>query len=106
MSQDRTSLILEPSRPHEVAQVLASAYGLTPREAQVVGLVASGRANAEIGQLLHVSRYTVEDHLKHVYEKLSVRSRAELVSKLFFDQYLPRAEAGVPVGANGWFGLG
>ena len=36
------SLILQPSRPHEIAQVLAGAYALTPREAEVARLVAAG----------------------------------------------------------------
>ena len=103
MSARTVSLILEPSRPHEVAQVLAAAYGLTGRESQVVRLVAAGHSNAEIAQHLAVSRYTVEDHLRHIYEKLSVNTRAALVSKLFFDQYLPRASAGQPLGASGWF---
>ncbi len=97
------SLILQPSRPHEVAQVLAAAYGLTTREAQVARLVAAGCANPEIATLLFVSRYTVEDHLKHVYEKLAVKSRSELVSRLFFDQYLPRTKADPSLDGQGWF---
>jgi DNA-binding CsgD family transcriptional regulator len=97
------SLILEPSRPHEIAHVLAAAYGLTPREVEVVRLVATGCANTEIAQLLFVSRYTVEDHLKRLYDKLSVNSRSGLVSKLFFDQYLPRTRAGEAAGGTGWF---
>ena len=97
------SVILQPSRPHEIAQVLAAAYGLTRREAEVARLVAAGCSNPEIASLLFLSRYTVEDHLKHVYEKLSVGSRSELVSRLFFDQYLPRTTAPVSLDAQGWF---
>lgn len=97
------SLILQPSRPHEIAQVLTGAYGLTAREAEVARLVAAGCANDEIARLLFVSRYTVEDHLKKCYEKLGVRSRSELVSRLFFDQYLPRTRQEISLDGTGWF---
>lgn len=97
------SLILQPSRPHEIAQVLAAAYGLTPRESEVARLVAAGCGNAEIAKLLFVSRYTVEDHLKNSYGKLGVGSRAELVSRLFFDQYLPRTTPRPQLDGQGWF---
>jgi DNA-binding NarL/FixJ family response regulator len=100
------SLIVQPSRPHEIAQVLPGAYALTPREAQVARLVAIGCSNPEIAELLFVSRYTVEDHLKKLYAKLAVNSRSELVSRLFFDQYLPRTMAGMELDAQGWFVAG
>jgi DNA-binding CsgD family transcriptional regulator len=100
---NEVSLILQPSRPHEIAQVLAGAYALTPREAEVARLAAAGCSNLEIAGLLFVSRYTVEDHLKHLYEKLDVNSRSELVSRLFFDQYLPRTHAGLGLDGTGWF---
>lgn len=97
------SLILQPSRPHEIAQILAGAYGLTAREAEVARLVAAGCTNDEIAKLLFVSRYTVEDHLKKSYEKLDVRSRSELVSRLFFDQYVPRTKREIALDGTGWF---
>jgi DNA-binding CsgD family transcriptional regulator len=99
----QVSVILQPSRPHEIAQVLTGAYALTRREAEVARLVAAGYSNPEIADLLCVSRYTVEDHLKHLYEKLEVKSRSELVSRLFFDQYLPRTQAGLGLDGTGWF---
>lgn len=103
---DEISLIVQPSRPHEIANVLSGAYALTPREAQVARLVATGCSNPEIAKLLFVSRYTVEDHLKKLYGKLAVNSRSELVSRLFFDQYLPRTMAGMGLDAEGWFTAG
>ena len=54
---------------------------LTPSELQVVGLVAEGLSNPLIGERLFVSRRTVQTHLKHVFAKLGVTSRAELASK-------------------------
>jgi DNA-binding CsgD family transcriptional regulator len=97
------SIILEPTRPHELAKVLSAAHGLTRREIDVVRLVAAGCTNVEIARLLVVSRYTVQDHVKRVFEKLDVATRSELVSKLFFDHYLPRMESGSTLGADGWF---
>lgn len=97
------SIVLEPTRPHELAQVLSAAHGLTRREVDVVRLVAAGCTNVEIARLLLVSRYTVQDHVKRIFEKLDVATRSELVSKLFFDHCLPRMESGSTVGADGWF---
>jgi DNA-binding CsgD family transcriptional regulator len=102
-SDGEASLILQPSRPHEIAQVLAGAYGLTPREREVARLVAAGRSNTEIASLLFLSRYTVEDHLRHLFDKLAVNSRSALVSRLFFDQYAPNAQVASGLDGQGWF---
>ncbi|WP_337189060.1 response regulator transcription factor [Phenylobacterium sp.] len=52
--------------------------GLTPRETEVVRLVAQGRRNKEIARHLGISEGTVKMHLHNLYEKLSVTSRTEL----------------------------
>ena len=51
---------------------------LTAREAEVLELLQSGRANAEIAQALHVSVETVRTHARHVYRKLGVNNRRDL----------------------------
>lgn len=96
-------VVVGPSRPLEVAAIVADAYGLTPREVEVVLLVARGWSNDEVARALVISPWTVQDHLKSVFGKLGVRSRGELTSRLLFDQYLPRQVQGVPLGAEGWF---
>jgi pimeloyl-ACP methyl ester carboxylesterase/DNA-binding CsgD family transcriptional regulator len=53
---------------------------LTGAERRVAQLVAEGLANREVAERLFVSRYTVETHLKHVFVKLGVSSRAELAA--------------------------
>ncbi len=55
---------------------------LTPSELQVVRLVAEGLSNPQIGERLFVSRRTVQTHLKHVFAKLRLTSRAELASEV------------------------
>jgi DNA-binding CsgD family transcriptional regulator/tetratricopeptide (TPR) repeat protein len=55
---------------------------LTPQELQVALVVAGGATNREVGASLFISPKTVEFHLGHVYGKLGVRSRTELVRKV------------------------
>lgn len=50
--------------------------GLTPREAEVLQLIARGRSTAEIAADLVVSRATVERHITHIYDKIGARGRA------------------------------
>jgi predicted ATPase/DNA-binding CsgD family transcriptional regulator len=54
---------------------------LTPTEREIVGLVAEGHTNAEIGERLLVSVHTVKKHLSHVYAKVGLGSRSELVAE-------------------------
>jgi DNA-binding CsgD family transcriptional regulator len=51
---------------------------LTPREAEVMELLQSGRSNAEIAHTLHVSIETVRTHARRIYRKLGVKTRREL----------------------------
>ena len=86
----RIAVALEAARAAELAPLIAAAYGLTPRERLVTQLVAQGLSTAQIAERLHLSAYTVQDHLKAIFEKLGVSSRGELVARLFFEHYLPR----------------
>lgn len=55
---------------------------LTEREKEVVQLVLKGDSNKKIAQQLFVSEITVKKHLGHIYEKLDVKNRTQLVSQL------------------------
>lgn len=53
---------------------------LTPRELEVLTLVATGKSNRDIGRDLFLSEATVKSHLVHIYDKLGVRSRTSAVA--------------------------
>ncbi|GAB4425261.1 MAG: hypothetical protein OHK0015_05060 [Chloroflexi bacterium OHK40] len=53
---------------------------LSEREQEVLGLIAAGRPNREIADLLSISESTVKTHLKHVFAKLDARNRTEAVA--------------------------
>ena len=99
----RVALSLESSAPHDLTALALEAYSLSAREREVVQLVLLGCSTADIARRLFVSPYTVQDHLKSIFEKTGVRSRRELAADLFFRHYLPRIERGVAPGPGGWF---
>jgi DNA-binding NarL/FixJ family response regulator len=61
--------------------VSAQAESLSPREAQVLELLAKGFLYKEIAEQMKVTYATVHTHIRHIYEKLHVRSRTEAVAK-------------------------
>ncbi|WP_176087631.1 LuxR C-terminal-related transcriptional regulator [Achromobacter anxifer] len=79
--------IIEELRPRRTEAAGAAAAGetadpgesLSPRESQILRLVSEGLGNREIAEELHLSRYTVECHVKHIYRKLAVSSRTRAI---------------------------
>jgi DNA-binding CsgD family transcriptional regulator len=92
----RIAVTLEPARAPELAGVIADAYGLTARERRVTELVGRGLPTSAIAAQLYLSTYTVQDHLKAVFEKLDVSSRGQLVARLFVDHSLGRGHGPGP----------
>ncbi|WP_454812916.1 LuxR C-terminal-related transcriptional regulator [Paenarthrobacter nitroguajacolicus] len=58
----------------------AAAWGLAARELEVLQLLSSGQRNRIIATTMHISENTVKFHIKNLYQKLNVRSRAEAIA--------------------------
>jgi DNA-binding CsgD family transcriptional regulator len=86
----QVAVMIEPARPHELAPLVADAYGLTEREREVTQLVARGLPTDAIAARLYLSPWTVQDHLKAIFEKVGVTTRGELVAHVFFQQRTPK----------------
>jgi len=80
------AVIIEPAHPGSVAPLLLSSLGLTPRERDIALLVLRGASTQTIGDQLHLSAYTVKDHLKSIFDKTGVRSRRDLVAHVLTGQ--------------------
>jgi DNA-binding NarL/FixJ family response regulator len=69
---------VRPSQGRPTASALPD--GLTPREAEVLSLIAAGLSNAEIAGDLVVSEGTVKSHINHLFMKIRARDRAQAVT--------------------------
>ena len=81
----RGEAAIDPAVQHHVIAALTEPApsdlpdGLTPREAEVLALIAEGMTNAEIADRLVVSAATVKTHVNHIFAKAGVRDRAQAV---------------------------
>lgn len=79
--EPRIAVTLTPATPAERLAVHERAFALSTREGELVRLLAEGRSTREIATGLHLSEYTVQDHLKSVFAKTGTRTRAALVAQ-------------------------
>lgn len=74
---ERVTTAPAPAGPPAAEQQLPD--GLTPREAEVLVLIAEGLSNPEIARKLHISQATVKSHINNLFAKTGVRDRAQAV---------------------------
>lgn len=87
-----TKLVFEDFYVHEKLKNPESTRlpnDLTKREYEVLGLVAMGKGNKEIAELLFISVKTVETHKGHILEKLGLRNSAELIKYAIKNNIVP-----------------
>lgn len=75
----------EPASPAETIPLIAEAYSLSDREKDIAYRVIRGLSTIAIGDELHISAYTVQDHLKSFFLKTGAGNRRELMWKLLDD---------------------
>jgi DNA-binding NarL/FixJ family response regulator len=78
----RGKTVLAPSVADRLVQFVRqpAAVSLSSREVEVLGLVAEGKTNADIGRVLHISEATVKTHLLRTFNKLDVSDRTAAVT--------------------------
>lgn len=80
----RGDAVIDPAVQHHLVDAVAGRPelpdGLTPREVEVLALIAQGLSNHEIAGKLFVSEATVKSHINHLFAKTGVRDRAQAVS--------------------------
>lgn len=88
-TDEREGVLLDVTVGHVrcllVHQEPALRVTLSPRERQIALMVAHGRTNQAIATSLDISVWTVSTHLRRIFAKLAVSSRAEMVARLLAD---------------------
>ena len=97
----RVAIVVQRTGDEYALPLRLEAFGLTPREREVATLVARGLDTAAIAEQLVISSYTVQDHLKAVFDKTATRSRRQLLAQVFFHDQLPGIVAHDPLNAGG-----
>lgn len=78
-----------PPAPFARNTAAIASLGLSPRECEILALLASGKSNQEMADALHISPNTVKTHLARVYEKLDVQRRVQAIEKARFLALIP-----------------
>lgn len=97
------AVIVDRARPAQLSAMLIDAYGLTPRQRDVLGLLLLGRSMTQIASTLGISEHTANDHRKAIYAATGVASRAELAGRLQAEHYVAHSGAGISPSPYGGF---
>jgi DNA-binding NarL/FixJ family response regulator len=96
----RGEAAIDPAVQHHVVAAVAGSApeeapgeqlpdGLTPREAEVMSLIAAGLTNAEIADRLVITEATVKSHVNHLFGKTGARDRAQAVAYAYRNGLAP-----------------
>ena len=82
-AERRIVVVLDRTARADLVPLILAAHGLTARERKVAEHVLLGLSSQDVSETLGISPYTVQDHLKAVFDKTGVSSRKELAARLF-----------------------
>jgi DNA-binding NarL/FixJ family response regulator len=77
---EQIMVTLRDATPRETFSRRCRVYGLSPRERDVVAALVAGLDTRAVTERLFISRHTVQDHLKSVFENMSIHSRREMLA--------------------------
>jgi DNA-binding NarL/FixJ family response regulator len=75
----KVQIVREPAEPFIVDEHRQGELGITPRELEILGLIAAGLSNREIAERLFVSENTVKTHSSRLFDKLGAKRRTQAV---------------------------
>jgi DNA-binding CsgD family transcriptional regulator len=78
----RTAVLMKAATRSDVGSLFLAVHGLTPREREITELLVAGADPGEVAACLHLSIHTVRSHVKTIFAKVGVGSRAELTASL------------------------
>jgi DNA-binding CsgD family transcriptional regulator len=79
-AEGEIAITLRDATPREMFQRRCRIYGLSQREREVVAAVLAGSDTRAVAEGLFISAHTVQDHLKSVFEKMSIHGRREMLA--------------------------
>jgi DNA-binding CsgD family transcriptional regulator len=78
--EGQIAVTLRGAAPTETFDLFCRAYALTPRERDVAAAVIAGLDTRALTERLFISRHTVQDHLKSIFQKIGIHSRRQLLT--------------------------
>jgi len=100
-TSERVAIVIHRASREHAAPLRLETYGLSDRERQIATLIATGLSTKALAERLFLSPWTVQDHLKSIFDKTGTRSRRELRAGIFFDEFLPGIATRAPLAADG-----
>ena len=79
LTRTKEVVVVRDPEPFAVSQDRLEAFGITPREHEILTLIAAGLSNREIAEKLFLSENTIKTHSSRLFEKLNARRRTQAV---------------------------
>lgn len=81
LSANSIAVTIEETTPADRLEMFCRCFGLSPRETELLGHLATGGDTGEVAGRMYVSEHTVQDHLKSIFAKTSARNRRSLLAR-------------------------